>query len=171
MIEVVIDSVRVNLMSPQRLVVLREARGERYLPIWVGPSEGTAIAIHLQEVETPRPLTFTLMARLLDKSGAKVERVRIEKLLDDTFFATVDLRLRQNRTSVDARPSDAIALALVEGVPILVDAAVFVANEAHAEARAAEDKWHGPGTLGAREIVAEVTSRWGPARQEREGEE
>ncbi len=153
------------------VLILEEVGGERHLPIWVGQSEGTAIAIHLQEVETPRPLTFSLMARLLNKSGAKVERVRIERLVGETFYATVDLRLGQDRTSVDARPSDAIALALVEGVPILVDAAVFVTSEANAEARATEDKWHGEGTLGAREIVADVTSRWVPALQERAGEE
>ena len=151
---------RTDEENDYHVVVLEEVAGERHLPIWVGPFEGTSIAAHLLGMETPRPLTFTLMASLLRKSGVQVKQVQIEKLAGETFYAAVELRLGKTRTSVDARPSDAIALALVEGVPIRVSPEVFAANEARQEIRDAEDKWHGEGTLGAAEIVAEVTARW-----------
>jgi RNA polymerase sigma factor (sigma-70 family) len=167
-VDVQVKDVRRREQGPDtdyHVVILKETGGDRHLPIWVGPFEGTAIAIHLQKTDTPRPLTFTLMADLLRESGAQLKEVRIRKLVGDTFFATVDFGARQGARSVDARPSDAIALALVEGAPIRVDADVFVANEKQEKARLAEDKWHGDGTLGAAEIVAEVTARWRP-RQE-----
>ncbi len=167
------DNIQVRVLDVRRrekgdgndyhVVILEEAEGERHLPIWVGPFEGTAIAIHLLGLKTPRPLTFTFMAGLLRTAGTKVKQVRIERLTGETFYATVDLAHGRSRTSVDARPSDAIALALVEGVPIQVREEVFVVSEARLEASVAEDKWHGEGTLGAREIVDEVTSRWRPA--------
>jgi bifunctional DNase/RNase len=107
------------------------------------------------------------MADLLRQSGARITEVRIRKLESETFYATVEITSGRNRRSVDARPSDAVALALVEGIPIRVDAEVFTANEARPEVGDAADKWQGAGTLGAKEIVAEVVARWRSAEQRR----
>lgn len=126
MIEVTIDSVRVSLMSPQRLVVLRELDSERYLPIWVGPYEGEAITVALQEIEMARPLTHDLLKNLFGVFGAQVKRVEIIALRDDIFFGNIVVMAEDGRTlNIDARPSDAVALAVRARVPILVHETVM----------------------------------------------
>jgi len=120
MIEVVIDSVRVNLMSPQRLVVLREPNGERYLPIWVGPYEAEAITIALQEVEVSRPLTHDLIRNVLTSFNARILRIEIVSLRDDIFYGNIIVEQNGHEAGIDSRPSDAIALAVRAHVPILV---------------------------------------------------
>ncbi len=127
MIEVVIDSVRVNLMSPQRLVVLREARGERYLPIWVGPYEAEAITVALQEVEMIRPLTHDLIRNILTTFNARITRVEIVSLREDIFYGNIVAEQDGRTINIDSRPSDAIALAVRARVPILVDPSVMSA--------------------------------------------
>ncbi|RJP53703.1 MAG: bifunctional nuclease family protein [Anaerolineaceae bacterium] len=127
MIEVVIDSVRVNLMSPQRLVVLREARGERFLPIWVGPYEAEAITIALQEVEVARPLTHDLIRNVLTTFNARINRIEIINLRDDIFYGNIIIDQNGRELSVDSRPSDAIALAVRAHVPIYVHPEVMAA--------------------------------------------
>ncbi len=127
MIEVVIDSVRVNLMSPQRLVVLREIKGERYLPIWVGPYEAEAITVALQEVEMSRPLTHDLIRNILGTFHARITRVEIVSLRDDIFFGNIVAEQDGQEINIDSRPSDAIALAIRARVPILVDPSVMTA--------------------------------------------
>src|SRR5207244_9861233 len=104
-----------------RVVLLKEAEGERRLPIWVGAPEGDALALHLGDESMPRPLTADLMARLLEAAGAEVEQVRITSLRDSTFFATVVVAGHD----LDARPSDAPNLAARVGAPIFVDDAVM----------------------------------------------
>lgn len=120
MIEVIIDSVRVNLMSPQRLVVLRELRGERFLPIWVGPYEAEAITIALQEVELSRPLTHDLIRNIFATFKVRIVRVEIVSLRDDTFYGNIVCEQNGREINIDSRPSDAIALAVRAHVPILV---------------------------------------------------
>ncbi len=127
MIEVVIDSVRVNLMSPQRLVILREVRGERFLPIWVGPYEAEHITIALQEVEVSRPLTHDLIRNFLTSFNARIVRVEIVSLRDDIFYGNIVVEQGGREMGIDARPSDAIALAVRAHVPILVDPTVMSA--------------------------------------------
>lgn len=127
MIEVIIDSVRVNLMSPQRLVILREVRGERFLPIWVGPYEAEAITIALQEVEVARPLTHDLIRNVLTSFNARINRIEIVNLRDDIFYGNIIIDQNGRELSVDSRPSDAIALAVRAHVPILVDPSVMSA--------------------------------------------
>lgn len=127
MIEVVIDSVRVNLMSPQRLVVLRETNGERYLPIWVGPYEAEAITVALQEVEMMRPLTHDLIRNMLDTFQARITRIEIVALRGDVFYGNIALEAGGREINIDSRPSDAIALAVRARVPIYVDSAVMLA--------------------------------------------
>ncbi len=121
MIEVMIDSVRVNLMSPQRLVVLREVGADRYLPIWVGPYEAEAITVALQEVEMVRPLTHDLLRNVFITFNAKIKRIEIISLKDDIFYGNIVADVDGKDLNVDSRPSDAIALAVRAHVPILVE--------------------------------------------------
>jgi uncharacterized protein len=126
MIEVNIDSVRVSLMSPQRLVVLRQVDSERYLPIWVGPYEAEAITVALQEIEMARPLTHDLLKNLFGVFSAQVRRVEIIALRDDIFFGNIVAQTDDGRTlNIDSRPSDAVALAVRARVPILVHESVM----------------------------------------------
>jgi bifunctional DNase/RNase len=107
--------------SADHHVVILEAGAER-LPIWVGTPEGTALAILLEDVELPRPHTHQFAASLLHAAGARVAEVRVSRLLSTIFYATVVLG---DGTEVDARPSDALALALVEDAPIFVERTVL----------------------------------------------
>ncbi|MGE5072211.1 MAG: bifunctional nuclease family protein [Anaerolineae bacterium] len=125
MIEVTIDSVRVNLMSPQRLVILREVGADRYLPIWVGPYEAEAITVALQEVEMIRPLTHDLLKNVFTTFNAKVKRIEIVALKEDIFYGNIVAEVNGQETNVDSRPSDAIALAVRAHVPILVHESVL----------------------------------------------
>ncbi|MGA7195070.1 MAG: bifunctional nuclease family protein [Anaerolineales bacterium] len=125
MIEVMIDSVRVNLMSPQRLVILREVGSDRYLPIWVGQYEAEMITVGLQEVEVSRPLTHDLMKNVFATFNAKIKRIEIISLKEDIFYGNIIAEVNGKEISVDSRPSDAIALAVRAHAPILVDESVM----------------------------------------------
>jgi bifunctional DNase/RNase len=120
MVEVVIDSVRVSLMSPQRVVVLRQTDVERYLPIWVGPYEAESITVALQEVEMARPLTHDLLKNLFTIFSGKILRAEIVALKDDIFYGNIVAKADGKIIDIDSRPSDAIALAVRAHVPILV---------------------------------------------------
>lgn len=108
--------VRVEMPSNNPIVLLRERDGQRYLPIWIGASEATAIAYAQQGVEPPRPLTHDLMATVIQTLGHTLDEVRITEMNDGVFYAVLVL---DGRTEVSARPSDAIALALRTATPIL----------------------------------------------------
>jgi len=125
MIEVVIDSVRVSLMSPQRVVVLRQTNADRYLPIWVGPYEAEAITVALQEIEMIRPLTHDLLKSVFTSFNARITRVEIVNLREDIFYGNIVAEVDGREVSVDSRPSDAIALAVRAHVPILVNPSVM----------------------------------------------
>ncbi len=125
MVEVVIDSVRVSLMSPQRVVVLRQTEMERYLAIWVGPYEAEAITVALQEVEMSRPLTHDLLKNLFSLFNAKILRIEIVALKGDIFYGNIVAKADEKILDVDSRPSDAIALAVRAHVPILVSQEVM----------------------------------------------
>lgn len=125
MIELQVVGVRVEMPSNAPIVLLQESSGERYLPIWIGAVEATAIAYAQQGVVPPRPLTHDLMADLLSAVGVDVTQVRITALEEGTFFAVIAL---SSGVEVSARPSDAIALALrvqapIFGAPEVLDAA------------------------------------------------
>jgi RNA polymerase sigma factor (sigma-70 family) len=115
----------VRLAGEQRIVLLREKGGERVLPIWIGPPEGDALAIQLRGGSSPRPLTPDLTTRLLEAAGACVERVVVTRLEDNTFYAVVAVGTGGEVREVDARPSDALNLALRVGAPVFVDGAVL----------------------------------------------
>ena len=125
MIEVQIDSVRVHLMTPQRLVVLKQLDSERYLPIWVGPYEAEAITVALQEVEMVRPLTHDLLKNVFGAFNAHITRIEIVKLQNEIFYGSIIAELDGTEVHVDSRPSDAIALSVRAHVPILVNATVM----------------------------------------------
>jgi bifunctional DNase/RNase len=125
MIEVVIDSVRVSLMSPQRVVVLRQTDAERFVPIWVGPYEAEAITVALQEIEMIRPLTHDLLKNLFGTFNAKVKRVEIVALREEIFFGNIVAETNGKEINIDSRPSDAIALAVRAHVPIYVHQSVL----------------------------------------------
>jgi hypothetical protein len=126
MIEVAIDSVRVSLMSPQRVVVLRQTDADRYLPIWVGPYEAEAITVALQEIEMSRPLTHDLLKNVFVAFNARVRRVEIVNLNNDVFYGNIVAEVDGREVNIDSRPSDAIALAVRAHVPILVHPSVMV---------------------------------------------
>ena len=143
MIEVAIDSVRVSLMSPQRLVVLREMERERFLPIWVGPYEAEAITVALQEVEMVRPLTHDLLVSVVQAMSSRVSRVVVTHVTDGTFYARLYLEASDGReTEVDSRTSDAIAVAVRTGSTIYVDERVLdeAGVEPEREEQSAEDE-------------------------------
>jgi uncharacterized protein len=120
MVEVVIDSIRVSLMSQQRIVVLREKNTERYLPIWIGIYEAESITIALQEVEVARPLTHDLVKNIFKEFNAKILRVEVVALRDDTFYGNIVAEVDGRTLNIDSRPSDALAIAVRAHVPILV---------------------------------------------------
>jgi uncharacterized protein len=125
MIEMSIDSIRVSLMNYQRVVILKEKASDRYLPIWIGPAEADAIAVKLQGVAVPRPLTHDLLSSVIETLGAAVNSIIVNDLKNDTFFAKVILDVDGKQMEVDSRPSDALALAVRTGVPIYADEAVL----------------------------------------------
>ncbi|MBI2830009.1 MAG: bifunctional nuclease family protein [Chloroflexi bacterium] len=125
MIEMTIDSIRVSLMNYQRVVILKEKEAERYLPIWIGPAEADAIAVVLQDVKLPRPLTHDLLRSVIDTLGATVNSIIVNDLKSDTFYAKVILDVDGGQTEIDSRPSDALALAVRTDVPIYVEEVVL----------------------------------------------
>ncbi len=125
MIEVVIDSIRVHLMTPQRVVVLKQTNAERYLTIWVGPYEAEAITVALQEVEMSRPLTHDLLKNIFTTFNARILRIEITELQGEVFFGNIIAEVDGREMRIDSRPSDAIAIAVRAHVPILVHAHVM----------------------------------------------
>ncbi len=129
MIEMSIDSIRVSLMNYQRVVILEEKAAEdevkRYLPIWIGPAEADAIAVKLQSVTVPRPLTHDLLNSIIDTLGATIDSIIVSDLKNDTFYAKIILNADGGQIEVDSRPSDALALAVRAEVPIYAEEAVL----------------------------------------------
>lgn len=133
LVEMVIESVRVHMLSNRHVVILKDPEGDRYLPIWIGAWEASAIAMRLQGLAAERPLTHDLFAAALDRLGVRVERVVINELSDETYHARIHLERDGVQVEVDARPSDALALAVRAEVPI------YAADEVLAQAALAAD--------------------------------
>ena len=123
MIEVTIASIRVSLMSQNRIVELREEGGDRILPIWIGPFEAESITLQLQGVEVPRPLTHDLLKSIIETLGGEVLHILISGLEKNTYFARIVLDVDGDTMEIDSRPSDAIALG------VRVNAPIYVADE------------------------------------------
>lgn len=148
MVEVEIDSIRVSLMSQQRIVILKEMDSERFLPIWIGPYEAEAITLSLQDVEVQRPLTHDLLRNVLNQLGAEVLRVNITELRDEVFYAHIVIQVNGSEMQIDSRPSDALALAVRVHVP------VFVSEEVMDEASSVPEQ-----DLEGREVEGEPDER------------
>ena len=147
--------------KPRRhIIVLEEVGGARILPIWVGEFEGQSIAMLLEKVEVPRPLTFGFTAGLLQAAGGRLREVRVHRLEAETFYAEAVVEGAAGSRAVDARPSDAIALALETGAPIYAASAVLDAQEAARATRpvSREELLHP--SVGSAEIVAEIIEKW-----------
>ena len=125
LVEMVVESVRVHMLSSNHVVILKVSDEERYLPIWIGPWEANAIAMKLQGLAAERPLTHDLFARTLDELGVTVREVIITDLSDDTFHARLFLVTGERTIEIDSRPSDALALAVRAGAKIYAEPAVL----------------------------------------------
>ena len=124
MLEMSIDSIRVSLTNYRRVVILKVKDDERYLPIWIGPAEADAIALKLQDLSVPRPLTHDLLEAVISSLGAKVNHILVSDLSEDTFYAKIVLSHNGGKTEIDSRPSDAIALAVRTEAPIYANPSV-----------------------------------------------
>ncbi len=125
--------VRVELPSNQPIVLLREKGGSRYLPIWIGASEATAIATALEGIKPPRPLTHDLMRSVIDAVGALAVRVVITEMRDSVFYADLALDVSGEEVQISSRPSDAIALAVRTGTPVFTIPGVLEEAGVHFE--------------------------------------
>jgi uncharacterized protein len=147
-----IVGVRVELPSNQPIVLLREEGGTRYLPIWIGPNEATAIATAMEGVQPPRPLTHDLMRSVIDAVGALAVNVVITEMRDSVFFADLTLDVSGDEIKISSRPSDAIALAVRTGTPVFASAAVLDEAAVHFEDEDEEEE-----VARFREFLEEVT--------------
>jgi uncharacterized protein len=120
-IEMVIKGLMVDPITNMPIVVLRDQEGSRVLPIWVGVFEANAIALQIENIATPRPMTHDLLRNVVTDLGGHVERVVISDLRENTFYALIYVALEHDVVAVDARPSDAIALALRTQAPIFAE--------------------------------------------------
>jgi uncharacterized protein len=125
LIEMSIKGLMVDPITNMPIVILKDKLGERVLSIWVGIFEANAIALQIENVSTPRPMTHDLLRNVIADLEGSVDRVVVSDLKDNTFFAIIHLTVRGERIAVDARPSDAIALALRTRSPILVEESVI----------------------------------------------
>lgn len=125
MIRVTVDSIRVSLLTQNRVVVLREIDSKRYLPIFIGPFEAEAIAVALQGLEPQRPMTHDLLRSVFQDLDATINHILINDIRESTYYAQIIASQAGQTIEIDARPSDAIALAVRADVPIYVEAHVL----------------------------------------------
>jgi len=123
--KMIIESIRIHAVTAQRVLVLKEEEGTRSLFIWIGPNEADAIFIGLKHINVPRPLTHDLFLEALGKLGAKLISVTITDIAADTFFSRMKLQVARKTVELDARPSDAVALAVRAHAPIFAQEAVL----------------------------------------------
>jgi uncharacterized protein len=146
LVEMVVESVRVHMLSSRHVVILKETERDRYLPIWIGPWEASAIAMKLQGLAPDRPLTHDLFAAALEGLGARVDRVIISSLAEETFHARLLLEHDGRTVEVDARPSDSLALAVRAGGRIFVVESVLDQVDLGADGGVGDEE--GEGTAG-----------------------
>jgi uncharacterized protein len=146
LVEMVVESVRVHMLSSRHVVILKETERDRYLPIWIGPWEASAIAMKLQGLAADRPLTHDLFASALEALGARLDRVIISSLAEETFHARLLLEHNGRTVELDARPSDSLALAVRAGGRIFVVESVLEQAALGADASVGDEE--GEGTAG-----------------------
>jgi bifunctional DNase/RNase len=125
LIEMTIKGLMVDPITNMPIVILKDPDGDRVLPIWVGIFEANAIALQIENIASPRPMTHDLIRNIIADLDGRVERVVVSDLKENTFYAVIHLDVRGSQIAIDARPSDAIALALRTSSPILVDDSVI----------------------------------------------
>ena len=155
MIEVFVESIRVNMTKYKRVVMLKEKTAPRYLPIWIGHFEADAIAIPMQNVPVSRPLTHDLLSSVIGALGGKVTQVVINELTEETFYAKLIIDDNGRHVEVDSRPSDAIALAIRAKVPIYVEESVLDQAGMVFESEGEGDEAEGEGQAAPVEILDE----------------
>jgi bifunctional DNase/RNase len=138
-IEMTIKGLMIDPITNMPIIVLRDQEGQRILPIWVGVFEANAIALQIENVQTPRPMTHDLLKNVIDDLSARVERIVVCELKDNTFYATIYLGSSTGTITVDARPSDAIALALRTRSPIFVEESVILSAKSVESSRESMD--------------------------------
>jgi len=124
-IELVLNKIKVDESRNEQVIVLREKDGHRLLPVVIGIAEVNAIKLKLSGIKPPRPLTHDLLVNIIENLGAKLVKILIDKLENNTFYAKLFLALDSKEVLIDARPSDSVALALRAGVPIFVEEGVL----------------------------------------------
>jgi bifunctional DNase/RNase len=151
MVEMTVDSVRINLATQQRVVILKATKQERYLFIWIAQPEAYAIAVELQGTTSPRPLTHDLLKNVINELDAKIVSVVISDLIDDIYYARLVLDVAGRHVEIDSRPSDAIALAVRAKTQIFVEESVLeragVTLEQSEEAQAEASKQESEASL------------------------
>ena len=149
LVEMVVESVRVHMLSSRHVVILKDAERERYLPIWIGPWEASSIAMKLQGLTAERPLTHDLFAAALEGLGVQIDRIVISELADETYHARLYLERDGQIFELDARPSDCVALAVRTSTRILVADEVLEQAALGADPGDDEDETTGaPGEIG-----------------------
>lgn len=165
-VEVVVSEIRrtsdEDLLQRKHVMVLAERGGDRRLPIWIGPAEATVLALVLESVETPRPFPYKLAAGLVEAAGSQITEVKITRLLDSVFYACVVVQGPGGPREVDARPSDAVNLAVASGAPIRLNSELFSAAVVH-------DDGEKPSSypVATADIAAETQQRMREAAQRR----
>jgi bifunctional DNase/RNase len=124
-IEMTIKGLMVDPVTNMPIILLRDAEGQKVLPIWVGIYEANAIALQIENVSTPRPMTHDLLKNVISDLKARVSKIVVSDLKDNTFYALIYLDVNGDTVAIDARPSDAIALALRARAPIFVEESVI----------------------------------------------
>jgi len=124
-VQMKIKGLMVDPVTNMPIVILKDESDDRVLPIWVGIFEANAIALKVEEIDTPRPMTHDLLRSMIGTFGGAVEKIVVNDLRDNTYFALIHLRVEGQEHLVDSRPSDALALALRVGAPIFVEESVL----------------------------------------------
>ena len=138
-LEVKVRGLMIDPVSQMPIIILKNDLGDQVLPIWVGIFEANAIAMELEKIVSPRPMTHDLLKNVIEELSGGMEKVVVTDLRDNTFYALIHIRGKDGAITVDARPSDAIALALRGGVPIHIEERVMVQSSAAGEDSAAEE--------------------------------
>jgi bifunctional DNase/RNase len=125
LVKMMVRGLALDPITNMPIIILKDAEDRKALPIWVGIFEANAIALELEKIATPRPMTHDLIKNILDHLGATVQQVIINDLRDNTFYAIIEISINGNRIAIDSRPSDAIAIALRVNAPIFVDETVI----------------------------------------------
>jgi uncharacterized protein len=150
MVEMTVESVRINLQTSHRVVILKATKQERYLLIWIAHAEAYAIAIELQGTSSPRPLTHDLLKNVIHDLGAKIESVVISDLIENIFYARIVMDVAGRHVEIDSRPSDAIALAVRAKTSIFVEESVL--ERAGMDMESSEESFPPPKTETKKEV-------------------